>query len=284
MPSTLFKNLLFHPYLRPLSRFLKEKFCECPLPEFLIIGGQKCGTTSLYAYLMQHPGILPPEQKEIHYFERPNNFYRGPAWYRRHFPSSFVRTSRERQLGYAPITGEATPCIDHPHVPQLVHELLPDVKLIALFRNPVDRAFSQYHHNRKIPERESLTFEEAIAQSPRTLLAEVHMDAERAPCPKRRNYITRGLYAEQLHYWFQCFPKERFHFLSSEEFFEKPALTVQEVLKFLNMPDCPIDYSVPRHVGGYEAEMSREMKEYLEEIYRPHNRKLYELTGRNFGW
>ena len=148
----------------------------------------------------------------------------------------------------------------------------------------MDRAFSQYHHNWKIPGRETLTFEEAIAQSPRTLLAEGHMDAERAPCPKRRNYITRGLYAEQLHYWFQCFPKERFHFLSSEEFFEKPALTVQEVLKFLNMPDCPIDCSVPRHVGGYEAEMSREMKEYLEEIYRPHNRKLYELTGRNFGW
>jgi hypothetical protein len=234
---------------------------------------------------MQHPGIIQPEKKEIHYFERPRNYNRGESWYRRHFPSESLRKSLEMQLGYSPITGEATPCMEHPHVPKLVYELLPNAKLMAVLRNPVDRAFSQYHHNRRVPGREPLTFEDAIAQSADKISDELRNDkVKRYGQDRHRNYITRGFYAEHLQCWYQYFPIDRIHIISSEEFFEDPASEVKKVLKFLEMPDFKIDCSVSRHVGGYETKMSQEMKGYLENIFRPYNRKLYEMTGKDFGW
>lgn len=276
--------MLFRRYLKPFSERLIAIFRDYPLPDFLIIGAQKCGTTSLYAYLMQHPGILQPKTKEIHYFERTKNYSRGDAWYRRHFPSESLRKSWKIKLGYSPITGEATPCMEHPNVPKLVHELLPNVKLIVLLRNPVDRAFSQYHHNRKVPGREPLTFEEAIAESAKTLSHEEPKDERRLGQPKRRNYLIRGLYAEHLEYWFKYYPEESLHIVNSEEFFADPGSEVKRVLRFLEMPDFNIDCSVPRHVGDYDTQMSQKMRECLEDFYRPHNRKLYELTQKNFGW
>jgi hypothetical protein len=275
---------LVHQFLQPFPRVLRGIFLDCPLPEFLIIGAQKGGTTSLYSYLIQHPGIIPPEKKEIHYFGNQKNLKRGEAWYRSHFPSKYFRKLVEKKLGYAPITGEATPDMEKPLVPKLVHELLPHAKLIAVLRNPVDRAFSQYHHNRKVPGREPLTFEEAIAQSVDPMSEEGRKDERRSGQPKRRNYITRGFYAEQLELWYHYYPKDRIHISSSEEFFADPALEVKEILKFLEMPDFPIDCSVPRHIGGYKTQMSHEMRAYLEVIFRPHNRKFYDLTGKNFGW
>ncbi len=274
-----------HQFLKPFFSVLRGTFLECPLPEFLIIGAQKGGTTSLFSYLVQHPGIIPPEKKEMHYFENHKNLNRGKAWYQRHFPSDSFRKSLEKKIGYSPITGEATPCMEHPYVPKLVHDLLPTVKLIAVFRNPVDRAFSQYHHNRKMPGREPLTFEDAIAQSADKISYELRNNKVKLYGQDRhRNYITRGLYAEQLEFWYQYFPKDQLHIISSEEFFADPASEVKKVLKFLEMPDFKIDCSVPRHVGGYETQMSQEMRGQLEEFFRTHNRKLYKMTGKNFGW
>lgn len=270
--------------LRPLVREYRKLFQEFPVPDYLIIGAQKCGTTSLYAYLTQHPGILPSEKKEVHYFGHPKNQVRGQTWYLRHFPSNSYRKSIEKQLGYSPITGEATPNMNQPFMPKLVHDLLPNAKLIAMFRDPIDRAFSQYHHYRKFPGREPLTFEEAIAQSAVKLPDELMNDVRRYSQSNHRSYITRGLYAEQLERWYQYYPKDRIHIMSSEEFFADPAAELKKVLEFLELPDFEFDCSVSKNTGSYESKMSVTTKDQLEEIFRPHNRRLYELTGRNFGW
>ncbi len=261
-----------------------QLFEECPLPDFLIIGAQKGGTTSLYSYLTQHPGIMPAKKKEVHYFGNPKNKKRGEAWYRSHFPSNSYRESVKRALGYSPITGEATPDMNQPFIPKLVYELLPHAKMIALLRNPIDRAFSQYHHRRKIPGKEPLTFEEAIAQSAITLPDEIMNDASLYYQSTHRSYITRGLYAEQLERWYQYYPKEDIYVGSSEEFFTDPNSEIQKILEFLQMPSFNFDCSVSKNVGMYETKMDQKVKSFLEEVFRPHNRRLYEVIGKDFGW
>ena len=115
------------------------------LPDFLISGAQRGGTTSLYNYLQAHPCFELPTTKELHFFDR--KFHRGLAWYRAHFPTYLEKCFAQRIQGRAFLTGEATPnYLFHPLVSRRVAEVLPRVKLIVLLRNPVDRAFSHYHH------------------------------------------------------------------------------------------------------------------------------------------
>ena len=270
--------------LHPLMKWYRWTFEKFPLPDFLIIGAQKCGTTSLYSYLVQHPGIMSAEHKEIRYFGNPVNRARGHAWYRRQFPTISSMKLLEKKLGYSPITGEASPHMNKPHVPKLVHDLLPNAKLIAILRNPVDRAFSQYHHHRKVAGWEPLSFEEAIAQSPLKLPDEVIQDEWKYHKNKFRGYITKGFYAQQLEAWYQYYSKDSIHILSGEEFFADPAKELKEILKFLGMPNFRFECAVPKNIGGYKTKMSQEIRTHLEEIFRPHNRRLYELTGKNFGW
>ena len=108
------------------------------LPDYLLIGAQKCGTTSLYNYLVSHPEVRRCLRKEVGYFDQ--HFDRGLAWYLAHFPmKSFV--------GFQQVTGEATPDYYYsPQAPQRAHLVMPQAKLIILLRNPVDRAHSQYWH------------------------------------------------------------------------------------------------------------------------------------------
>ena len=123
------------------------------LPDFLVIGAQRAGSTSLFAQLCEHPGVAAPSHKEIHYFDLQS--FRGLRWYRSHFPPA--GRSRGR------ITGEASPYyLFHPAVPARVAEALPDVRLVALLRDPVARAYSQYQLSVR-DGHETLGFEEALA-------------------------------------------------------------------------------------------------------------------------
>ena len=105
---------------------------ERRLPDFLIIGAQKCGTSSMFAYLNQHPQMKLPDVKEIHFFDL--NYSNGLDWYTSHFPPA--------SLSHRMVTGEASPYyLFHPHVPERVRLHCPDVKLVVMLRNPVDRAY-----------------------------------------------------------------------------------------------------------------------------------------------
>ena len=131
-------------------------------PDFLIIGTQRGGTTSLYEYLCRHPQVSPATEKEIHYFDFQTA--RGPAWYRAHFPWRFPRTR---------ITGEASPFyLFHPRVPRLVRDLLPAVRLIVLLRDPVERAHSHFRLQKRAGIERLATFEEALEAEPARLEGE----------------------------------------------------------------------------------------------------------------
>ena len=121
------------------------------LPDYLVIGAQKAGTTSLYRYMISHPMIRPASDKQVHYFDF--NYDKPFDWYRSQFPAG---------SGNGLVTGEATPYyIFHPDAARRVRLVLPDVKIVALLRNPIDRACSHYMHEIKNGT-ESLSFEDAV--------------------------------------------------------------------------------------------------------------------------
>jgi hypothetical protein len=157
--------------------------------------------------------------------------------------------------------------------------VLPDVKLIVLLRNPVDRAYSQYQMNVK-KGYEALTFEDALAAEPQRLC-----DAESRSDPHWRyaSYTTRGLYAEQLEWWLAEFPREQLLVLKSESFFARPDEGLQQALAFLGLPAwSPASYEV--HNPGSYHDMRPETRARLAAQFAPHNRQLYDLLGWNFGW
>ena len=130
-----------------------------------------------------------------------------------------------------------------------------------------------------------MTFKEAIAQSSWKIspeMQDVWMYAHNKN--NQLSYIRRGLYAEQLERWYKYYPKDGIHIIHSEEFFADPAPILKKVLRFLNMPDYEFDTSSAKNVGNYKEEMDEDVKEFLVSNFRPHNRRLYELIGRDFGW
>ncbi|MEJ2557594.1 MAG: sulfotransferase domain-containing protein, partial [Anaerolineae bacterium] len=129
-------------HYRLITRFMRV------LPDFLIIGAQKCGTDSLFRYLGGHPCIKLASSKEAHYFDL--KFDKGINWYRSHFPLIPYKYSVKRLRKQDLITGEATPYyLFHPHAPGRAAAIVPHVKLIVLLRNPADRAYSHYNHEVK---------------------------------------------------------------------------------------------------------------------------------------
>ena len=247
------------------------------LPDFLIIGAQRAGSSSLFAYVCAHPRVAEPTHKEIHFFD--NNWFRGLEWYRRYFPL------RARMSGR--ITGEASPYyLFHPAVPARVAETLRDVRLIAVLRDPVERAYSAYQLARR-QGHESLEFEEALAREDERLAGEEERmlaDAHYLSGPHRRlSYRTRGLYADQLERWYEHVPREQLLVVRSEDLFADPAATLQTVFEFLGLePWSAAEYPAlnQRPYSG----MSDEARATLAAAFAEPNRRLEALLDRELGW
>jgi hypothetical protein len=255
-----------------------------PLPAFLIIGAQKAGTTALYSYLREHPAIAGPPWKEVSFFDR--HFWRGAAWYRGNFPTRLYLKRVRARAGVEPIVGEASPSyVFHPLAPQRVAALVPDVRLIVLVRNPVDRAFSHYHHEVALG-REPLPFEEALEQEDARLEGQL----ERMLEPRyfshawwNFTYRARGRYAEQLDRWLEIFPRGRLLIVPSEDLLDRPAETYGHVLDFLGAPPHELE-SYPRVFERAYAEMDPRTRDELRDHFAEPNRRLYELVGRDLDW
>ena len=254
------------------------------LPDYVVIGGQRCGTTSVFRYLVRHPSIAPASEKEIHFFDL--NYSRGLNWYRAHFPlSAQVRYAVRR--GEKIVTGEATPYyLFHPHVPGRVRRHLPHARLIALLRDPVERAYSHYR-NEVDYGHESLTFEEAIERESERVGPELERmlaDEEYVSYAHRHfSYLSRGLYCEQLVRWFSLFPREQMLIVRSEDLFTKTAEVVDDVARFLGLEPYPTgEYRQwnAQQAGDLRPETRRRLVDYFAEP----NRRLYELLGTDFGW
>jgi Sulfotransferase domain len=248
------------------------------LPSLLIIGAQRSGTTSLFNYLVRHPRILPPYGKEIHYFD--HYYDRGVRWYRGRFPYA-------HQLRSA-LTLDASPYyLAHPLVPGRAASLLPDVKLIALLRNPIERALSHHQHEVR-GGRESLSFVEAIEKEQERLEGEEERlqsdPAYYSYNHHRYSYTRRGLYLSQLRGWTQHYPRSQLLVLQSEWLYRDPVAASAAVYEFLGLEPHRLDHYKPFLQGNYERDMPADLRRRLEEYFEPHNRELYQWLGVEFDW
>jgi hypothetical protein len=270
--------------LRAPARRLRAGYRELTapmrgLPSVLIIGAQKGGTTSLFNYLVQHPDVREPFGKEIHYFDL--HYGRGPRWYQGRFPY-------RRQLDGGKLTLDASPYyLAHPLAPERAAAMLPDVKLIALLRNPIDRALSHYQHERK-GGREPLSFADAIEQEPeRTRGEEERLRREPTSYSwnhHRYTYLRRGQYVDQLQRWVQHFPRERLLVLQSEWLFRDPAAATAAVHQFLDLEPYRLAHYKTFLAGTYERAMPPELRTRLVAHFEPYNRELYRWLGQEYDW
>lgn len=259
------------------------------LPDFIIIGSARSGTTSLYNYLVQHPDIAPALRKEVHFFDY--NYQKGLSWYRGQFPALAYKYSVEAIRKRKLITGEASPYyMLHPYTPQRVAQHLPGVKLIALLRNPVERAFSHYCWEASWGN-EHLSFEDAIEQEEeRIRIGEQKLEGGMSFHHLHFSYISRGKYAEQLERWFAYFPREQCLILKSEDMYNDPVEIYRQSLDFLHIPMRKADYQASRfkqynsQKSSVQRKMAPKTRERLLDLFRPHNERLYKLLGRDFGW
>jgi hypothetical protein len=174
----------------------------------------------------------------------------------------------------------------HPLAPERIAADLPQVKLIAILRNPVDRAYSHYNHMVRVG-REPLSFEEALDQEEERLAGEVErIKADPAYSTFKHlhySYQARGRYAGQIETWLGLFPRNQMMFLSSEELYTSPATLYAKAIEFLGLPRWEPQGFKAFKQGVYEDIPARS-RARLAKYFEPHNRKLYELVGIDFGW
>jgi hypothetical protein len=254
------------------------------LPDFVIIGARKAGTTFLYNLLSRHPHVEPVAAKELHYFDNLME-EKDIEWYRRCFPKPRWKD------GQKTITGEATPYLAHSLAAERMARVVPQVRLIALLRNPVDRAYSDYQHVVKRGRHQTQSFEEAIRRRRRgrsTMKVGQSSAAGTAGFDERSKYLSRGIYADQLERWLRFFADEQLLVLKSEDLFGRTPDTFRVVREFLGLPAWePAAWEEvleKRNRGAYRQEMDPDTRRRLEEFFEPHNRRLYELLGIDFGW
>ncbi len=249
------------------------------MPSALIIGTQKGGTTSLFNYLVGHPDVLPPAGKEIHYFDV--HYALGVRWYRGRFPYEY-------RLRSGALTLEASPYyLVHPLAPERAARLLPDAKLVALLRHPVDRAFSHFQHAVRAGRETFSSFAEAIEREPERLAGEeerLRSDPSYSSFKHRAySYLRRGQYVEQLRRWVEHFPRSRLLVLQSEWFFRDPAAATGVVQEFLGLPRYRAQTYKPFLQGKY-SDMPPELRRRLVAYFEPYNRELYQWLGEEFDW
>ncbi|MFT4220211.1 MAG: sulfotransferase [Microbacterium sp.] len=254
-------------------------------PAFLIVGGQRCGTTSLFKTLAQHPAVARPFIfKGIHYFDM--HYSRSFAWYRGHFPLEV--TSRLRRLrGAGPITGESSPFYGfHPLAAQRIANDLPNVRLIMLLRDPVERAYSAHSHERARGF-ENETFDRALElEQERT-----HGERERMMQDpsyvsfhlQHHSYIARGRYIEQIEALQSAVGRERLHVVDSHEFFTQPETVFPGILQFLGL-ERHAGITFERHNARDRNPMETKLREQLLSRFDESDARLAEWWGRPLSW
>ncbi|TAE93886.1 MAG: sulfotransferase, partial [Oscillatoriales cyanobacterium] len=239
------------------------------LPKFIIIGSQRCGTTSLYTYLAEQPQILTPIKKEMDFFSW--HFHRGIDWYLAHFP--------QMPEGEPFVTGEASPSyFDSREAPERLYSAFPEVKLIVLLRNPVDRAISHFYRLKGL-NWEGRSLDRAISDE----IERLNQNPEYIIGEEPGNYLARGRYIEFIKNWLAFFPREQLLILKSEDLYAGAATTVNQVLAFLELPEYQLSEYQNANPGSYQR-VNESVLELLSDYFKPYNQELEEYLGRKFDW
>lgn len=266
------------------------------LPDFVVIGAKRCGTTSLYRVLEQHSGMmslfptsthLPMKDnlKGVHYFDR--DATKSGRWYRSHFATSVAKDLRSRRIDGPVTTGEASPYyMFHPTGVLQAARHIPDAKLIVMLRQPVDRAYSHYKEQVRNG-RESLTFAEALQAEGSRLDGEAeHVRADPAYYSYNHencSYMSQSMYGSVLEPWLEAFDRDRFHFIRSEDFYADPTEVLRGVESFLGIDaHTYTDLRVRNAAPG--SDLDPEFRRELWDQVAADVTTLEALSGRSFDW
>ena len=259
------------------------------LPNMILLGAQRAGTTSIHAHLGRHPGVCLSKTKEIHYFD--NYQDQGLDWYRSHFPTRSWVKKRSHNLGYEMVVGEGSPYyLFHPEVPMRIREAIPSARLVVLLRNPVDRALSHFRHERKNGSEKEVDFQSAwdleesrLAGTEEKLSsgASVYEEAH-----NRFSYTARGDYAPQLERWFSLFDRTQIHVIRSEDLFNSPEEVMTGLFEFLGLPIVDLgSFPVLNTTSAKTpSEEDLQLRERLAEHFAPKVERLEAMLGRPMGW
>lgn len=268
-----------------------------PMPDFLLIGTKRGGTTSLYYDLLKVPQIvtlfpsakyLPKanETKGIHFFD--SHYYRGIRWYRSHLPSRKSRSRAEARLGGNPvIVGEASPYyLFHPLAAERAYAAAPNAKIILLLRDPVQRTYSHWKERRR-SNAEPLGFEEALQAEPSRLAGE---EARLIEDPRyysyaheQQSYVSQSRYARSLKRWAELYGMQNILVVASEEYYADQPATVAMIADFLGVDGHSVSAGERRNVAEGES-LDPTLQARLSREFAQDNADLERMIGRPLPW
>lgn len=256
------------------------------MPDYLIVGAQRAGTTSLHHYLAQSPAVVtPPLAKGVHWFDV--NYHRNAQWYRSQFPlRRTLHTVGARCDGIA-VTGEASPYyLFHPAVPSRIAQHLPEVRILVVLRDPVSRAWSHYHHE-LARGFETLSFAAAIQAEGSRLTGEADRllrdETARSMSHQHHSYVSRGLYAEQLERLFDAVDRLRVMIIDSDDLRRDSDGVCAQIAEFLDIPPWRLEERTAHNARRYDS-IPRDLAASLRERFVEPDARLAELLGRRFSW
>lgn len=260
-------------------------------PDFLIVGTKRGGTTSLFNYLLMHPGVLglfprSRGKKSTDWFFADHT--ESHAWYRSHFHTTRHKDRLRAKLGYAPVSGEASPYyLWDPRIAAAVRQHSPQVKAIALLRDPVERAWSHYQERMQNGV-EPLGFAEALRAEPSRLEGELERMAAdptyHSTAHDWFSYRARGIYLPQLQNWRRSFPQEQLLVVRSEDMYDDVQGVFDRVSDFLGLGRVTLPTTKTFNASHRKSQVPEPVRRELVRFYAPYNAELEEYLGRRLGW
>ncbi len=255
-------------------------------PNFLICGAQRCGTTSMYRALIQHPSVVGPNlHKGVHYFDV--NYGRGISWYQAHFQLRASAARLARRTGHETVTFESSPYyLFHPLAAERIARDLPGIRVIVLLRDPVERAYSGHAHE-LARGYETEPFERALELEDERLAGE----AEKIlACPlynsfslQHHSYLHRGRYLEQLSRLEKLIGRDRIHVVDSDHFFSDPQPAWHQVSDFLGLSGDTMP-KFEKHNARPRAPMPESLRQRLNDGFSTDDEGLAEWLGHAPSW
>ncbi len=249
------------------------------LPNFLIIGAKRCGTTSLFTNLPKHPSIIKSHHDNMGFFN--DNYHLGVNWYKSFFPTRSYKRKIEKEYGKSLSFDTTTTYMENRKTAENIKKIKSDMKIIVMLRNPVDRAYSQYNLGIDIDQTESRKFEDIMNKEIEKLNNEQNSPFQIVR--NESNFIKKGLYYEQLKPWFDLFPRKNIGIFSTEDFKNDSQRTYDMIFNFLDLPKFIINDNEIMEKGNYTP-MDKKIRNILANFYKPHNEKLFELIEQKFEW
>lgn len=269
-------------------------------PDFIIVGAQKSGTTSLHYYLDQHPDLVGSTPKEVGYFHNERNYKKGRSWYKK----AFINYSNPLRKG---LYFEATPLyLYRTKIPARIYDFNPSLKIIILLREPTNRAYSAWNMYRKfryqeqgLPEvfyidnelnlksdlirefyqsEEFPTFEQVIQSEMRKIKSGSKQEEP--------GLIRRGIYLPQIKRYHELFGKDHVLILGFKDLIKSQIKTLNKILTFLELPENDWKYlnHEKRNVNKYPVNLLPETEQFLKDFYQPYNEELFSYLGYQPDW